>query len=131
MKTYMVNAANNTYAYYDNWPVRVTKTENGYTEVSLDYQLDTVNPLVELTVQDNLVMSHGTSGKNFTFRDLEKIPDFQWKENIPSQAYLVYQQPINLVDTVNKLMRRRPISAVSNRFCTQIVLLIVLLIYRS
>ncbi|VDM16147.1 unnamed protein product [Hydatigera taeniaeformis] len=89
------------------WPMTVRQYGSGY-EVVLNYQVNSTNA-TRFTVLGQFVSRRWAKGMSLRFEDLMQIPDHLWRRPVHPQVYKTYPQAINISDTVDRLLRDRPI----------------------
>lgn len=95
-------------AYYStDWPFQLQK-RNGFYELRAIYRVDGTNKS-ELKIPEAYVRRNGDQSLLLSHKDLELIDDSHWRRPIDPRVYLIYPQPLNLNDTIRRLLNSTPI----------------------
>ncbi|KAL5970410.1 Lactosylceramide 13-N-acetyl-beta-D-glucosaminyltransferase [Taenia solium] len=98
-------------AYYPtDWPFQLQKRD-GYYELRAVYHVDGTNKS-EFKIPEAFVRRNGNQSVLLSQKDLELIPDSHWRLPIDPRVYLVHPQPLNLNDTIHRLLNSTPIAEV-------------------
>ncbi|KAL5104686.1 BRO1 domain-containing protein BROX [Taenia crassiceps] len=94
--------------FSSSWPFQLQK-RNGFYELRLIYRVDGRNKS-EFKIPEAYVRRNGDQYVLLSQKDLELIDDSHWRLPIDPRVYLVHPQPLDLNDTIHRLLNSTPIA---------------------